>query len=85
MALPQILAATLVALMVPFGFAFAQSYPDKPVSLIIQFAPGTTTDLVGRRFGELLAKELGTTVVSLNRAGAGGAVGVGELARAARR
>ena len=85
MALPQILAATRVALMVPFGFAFAQSYPDKPVSLIIQFAPGTTTDIVGRRFEELLAKELGTTVVVLNRAGAGGAVGVGELARAARR
>ena len=83
MVFARFLAATLVALMAPFGFAFAQSYPDKPVSLIIQFAPGTTTDLIGRRFGELLAKELGTTVVALNRAGAGGAVGVGELARAA--
>ena len=83
MAIPRFLTAALVAIAAPFGFAVAQSYPDKPVSLIIQFAPGTTTDLVGRRFGELLSKELGANVIPQNRAGAGGAVGVGELARAA--
>jgi tripartite-type tricarboxylate transporter receptor subunit TctC len=82
MATPRFVLTALIAMAAPFGPAFAQSYPDRPVSLIIQFAPGTTTDLVGRRFGELLGKELGTTVIALNRAGAAGAVGVGELARA---
>ena len=73
----------LVAFTLPFGPAAAQSYPDRSISLIIQFAPGTTTDFVGRRFGELLGKELGTSVVPVNRPGAGGAIGVGEIARAA--
>lgn len=63
-----------------FGCAFAQSYPDKPLSLIIQFAPGATTDLVARRVEELPANELGPTVIAQNRAGACGAVVVGELA-----
>lgn len=62
--------------------ANAQTYPDRPITLIVQFAPGTTTDIVGRRFGELLSKELGVPVVTLNRAGAGGTVGVGALAQA---
>jgi tripartite-type tricarboxylate transporter receptor subunit TctC len=73
----------LVALTLPFGPAAAQPYPDRPISLIIQFAPGTTTDFVGRRFAELLGKELGTSVIPVNRPGAGGAIGVGEIARAA--
>jgi tripartite-type tricarboxylate transporter receptor subunit TctC len=64
--------------------AFAQSgYPNKTIRLIIPFAPGGTTDIVGRVVSEPLTKALGQTVIVDNRAGGGGIVGAQELARAA--
>ncbi len=73
-------AACLLALA---GSAFAQAaYPDKPITMIVPFPPGGVADTVGRPVAEALARELGQTVVVENRAGAGGATGMGAVARA---
>ena len=61
--------------------ASAQTYPEKPVRLIVPFAPGGTTDMVARVVGSKLAELLGQTVVIDNKAGAGTIVGTENLAR----
>ena len=65
------------------GTAMAQGYPNKVVKLQIPFAPGGTTDIIGRVISEPLGKALGQVVVIENKAGGGGVVGAAELARAA--
>ena len=80
MKLRSTFAAWLLALA---GSAFAQAaYPDKPITMIVPFPPGGVADTVGRPVAEALARELGQTVVVENRAGAGGATGMGAAARA---
>ena len=55
--------------------ALAQSYPDKPVKVIVPFTPGSATDILGRLTSEQLAKHLGRAFVVENRPGAGGIPG----------
>jgi tripartite-type tricarboxylate transporter receptor subunit TctC len=73
------------ALATPFiaRDGFAQAYPAKPVTVIVPFGPGGTTDLVGRIICEKLAQKLGKGFVIENRAGAGGNTGVAALAHQA--
>jgi len=59
------------------------SYPDKPVTMIVPFPPGGVADTVARPVAEALGRELKQPVVVENRAGAGGAVGIGAASRAA--
>ena len=57
------------------GGALAQSYPNKPVRLVISFTPGSSTDIIGRAVAAKLQEMWGQPVVAENRAGAGGTVG----------
>jgi len=75
-------AALLVGLCAPRAFAQA-AYPDKPIRLIVPFAPGGNADLTGRLFADALAKRLGQQVVVDNRGGAGGAIGAEAAAKSA--
>lgn len=63
--------------------ASAQSYPDKPVKLIVPFAPGAGTDAVGRLMAQKLGEIMGASVVVENRAGASGAIGAQAVAHSA--
>ena len=64
------------------GIVGAQSYPGKPIRLIVPLAPGSTADIVSRYAGQELSKALGQPVVVENKAGAGGTIAMAELARA---
>jgi tripartite-type tricarboxylate transporter receptor subunit TctC len=59
------------------------SYPDKPITMIVPFPPGGVADTVARPVADALSRELKQPVVVENRAGAGGAVGIGAASRAA--
>jgi len=63
--------------------AAAAAWPAKPIRYIVPFAPGGTTDILGRVVGEKLGSALGQQIVVENKAGQGGSVGAAELARAA--
>ncbi|AOY95748.1 3-phosphoglycerate dehydrogenase [Cupriavidus sp. USMAA2-4] len=58
------------------------AWPNRPIEMIVAYAPGGGTDLVARLLSRYLEKELGTTIVVQNKPGAGGAIGFAELARA---
>ena len=73
----------LSALALASGAVLAQGYPNKVIKLQVPFAPGGTTDIVGRVIAEPLGKVLGQTGVVENKAGGGGVVGATELARSA--
>ncbi|HWT08022.1 MAG TPA: tripartite tricarboxylate transporter substrate-binding protein [Roseomonas sp.] len=61
--------------------AFAQSFPDRPLRLVIPWPPGGTNDIVGRLVADGLAQRLGHPVVIENRGGAGGALGAEVVAK----
>ncbi len=84
MALPALiarLAAALVAVAAPAAFAQA-GFPERPITLVVPFGPGGTTDIMGRILADEFARQLGGAVVVVNTAGAGGAIGMGNVARA---
>jgi tripartite-type tricarboxylate transporter receptor subunit TctC len=73
----------LLAVTLPATAAQAEAWPDHPIRLIVPFAAGTTTDILGRIAGAAIAQGVGQPVVVDNRSGAGGTVGTAAVAQAA--
>lgn len=67
----------------PFALTHAQSYPVKPIRLLVPLAAGSTADILSRTIGTELAVAIGQPVVVENKPGAGGTIAMAELARAA--
>ncbi|MBO9680062.1 Bug family tripartite tricarboxylate transporter substrate binding protein [Paenacidovorax monticola] len=74
------LTAGALALAAPA--AFAQTYPDRPIKLVVPFAPGGATDILGRLLATALSDKLGQPLVVENRPGAGTVVAGGMVAKA---
>lgn len=77
------LLSALGALTVLAPLAQAEGYPDKPVTLVVGYPAGGSTDLMARTIGPELSRRLGTPVVIENLGGAGGAIGAQKVASAA--
>jgi tripartite-type tricarboxylate transporter receptor subunit TctC len=75
-------ATVAVGLTIATG-ALAQAWPSKPVTLLVPFPPGGSTDLIARTLGPKLQEKLGSTFIVENKAGATGTVGAGIVKRAA--
>ena len=77
-----VIATVLTLGLPPLPVQAQGKYPERPVRLVISFAPGGGTDILGRRFGAKITPLLGQQVVIENKAGAGGTIGSAEVARA---
>src|SRR5258706_9079849 len=78
----RLLGALLLVTPLLASSALAQSYPAKPVRLIVPFPPGGTTDLIARVIQPKFQEMLGQQVLIENRGGAGIAIGTAEAAKA---
>lgn len=80
----KLFALTLSAFALCASTASAQSsYPNKPVKLVVGFAPGGAADYVARTISDHMARALGQPIVVVNKAGAGSSIAAGEVAKAA--
>lgn len=80
------LSAVAVAAAALMGFAscgFAETYPSRPVRMIVPFPPGGSTDIMARVVAAKLTEKLGQQVIVDNRGGAGGTIGMNIAAKAA--
>ena len=76
------LATSAAALSAVSRIAWAQTYPTRPVRLIVAFAPGGATDIMARLIGQWLSEKLGQQFVIENRPGAGGNIGTEAVVNA---
>jgi tripartite-type tricarboxylate transporter receptor subunit TctC len=74
---------TAVLLTLPAGTALAQTYPTKPIKIVVPFGPGGFTDVVARILGAKLGETLGQPVVIENKPGAGSMIGTDQAAKSA--
>ena len=73
----------LVALIFFSSTAFGQAYPTKPIRMVVPFAPGGPVDVLARLVAPKVSEQLGQPIVIENKTGAGGNLGVREVAKAA--
>lgn len=73
---------SLLCVMLTVPYAWSQTYPSKPVQIIVPFSVGSTTDIMTRVIAQDLAKRLGQAVIVDNKPGAGGNIGAEFVARA---
>ena len=78
-----LLIATVLAVISCLGGAYAQSYPVRPITMIVPFPPGGLSDVVGRIIAEGMRAPLGQSIIIENVGGATGSIGTGRVARAA--
>lgn len=78
--LKRVLAVALTAALLPLS-ALAQSYPSKPIKMIVPFPAGGTTDIVARLVAQKMSESMGQAVTVDNRGGAGGNIGADLLAK----
>src|SRR5919198_4427918 len=76
-------AALLAASMLAAGAAAAQTYPSRPVTLVVPFPPGGATDAIARILQDSMSQSLGQQLVIENVGGAGGMIAAARAARAA--
>ncbi|MDI1283007.1 MAG: tripartite tricarboxylate transporter substrate binding protein [Reyranella sp.] len=79
--LRRVLIATTAALAATA--AQAQTFPDKPIHIIVPFTAGSATDVVARSLAQAMSKNLGQPVIVDNKTGAGGTIGASQVAKSA--
>jgi len=78
-----IVALALAATFGSIGRAPAQTYPSRPITMVVPYPPGGSTDVIGRLLVERMRASLGQPIIIESVAGANGSIGVGRIARAA--
>jgi tripartite-type tricarboxylate transporter receptor subunit TctC len=79
----KLIVAAACALATIIGVANAETYPSRPITLIVPFGPGGPTDIIARTLAQRMSVSLGQTIVVENISGAAGSIGVGRAAHAA--
>ena len=79
--MPAIRYALGLALALAAALVHAQSYPSRPITMVVPFPPGGIADITGRPLAASMSKTLGQQIVVENKAGAGGAVGMAHAAK----
>jgi tripartite-type tricarboxylate transporter receptor subunit TctC len=77
------MAATLAAVLQSASGAMAQTYPSRPITMVVPLGVGGSTDVIARIMAEGMRASLGQPIIVENTTGAGGTIGVGRVARAA--
>jgi len=74
---------TALFIMLLPSLAVAQTYPERPITIVVPFSAGGPTDTVTRLVADAMSKDLGQQIVVENVTGAGGTLGAGRVAKAA--
>jgi tripartite-type tricarboxylate transporter receptor subunit TctC len=78
-----IITAAIAAFAFCTSIAHAQTYPNKPIKIVVPFPPGGTTDIVARLVAQRMSESMGQPITVENRGGAGGSIGADVVAKAA--
>ena len=78
-----LLVAAALAALLPAQQSMAQSWPERPITLVVAFAPGGSTSIVARAVSDKMSEALGQKIIIDNRAGAGGTIGTKAVANSA--
>lgn len=79
----KVLTVTVTTVSMALAMAASAAYPDKPITMVIPYATGGSTDVIGRLIAEAMTRDLGQQVIVENAGGAGGTIGTAKVVRAA--